>query len=152
MKSGISYWSILTSIWMQLKRNWNRWKRSRKKRCWRQLHLLRQTAEEVADAGAEDRQGQAGDVLVRAERDRQQAEAGLGENASSLEKLSWTHEMKTDDQVILATAKMANKGAADSVSKVQEMTQTSDRISGTSETVDDKKYADREDAEEGKQM
>ena len=79
-------------------------------------------------------------------------EAGLGENASSLEKLSWTHEMKTDDQVILATAKMANKGAADSVSKVQEMTQTSDRISGTSETVDDKKYADREDAEEGKQM
>ena len=60
--------------------------------------------------------------------------------------------MKTDDQVILATAKMANKGAADSVSKVQEMTQTSDRISGTSETVDDKKYADREDAEEGKQM
>lgn len=80
------------------------------------------------------------------------AEAGSGENASSLEKLSWTHEMKTDDQVILATAKMANKRAADFVSKAQEMTQTNDRISGASETVDDKKYADREDAEEGKQM
>lgn len=79
------------------------------------------------------------------------AEAGSGENASALEKLSWTHEMKTDDQVILATAKMANKRAADFVSKAQEMTQTNDRISGASETVDDKKYADREDAEEGKQ-
>jgi len=32
------------------------------------------------------------------------------------------------------------------------MTQTNDRISGTSETVNDKKYEDREDAEEGKQM
>jgi len=35
--------------------------------------LVEAPAEEVADAGAEDRQGQAGDVLVRAQRDGQEA-------------------------------------------------------------------------------
>lgn len=77
--------------------------------------------EAVASAPADRRAVAISDVLQNVIA-KGGTEAGLGENASSLEKLSWTHEMKTDDQIILATAKMANKGAADSVSKVQEMT------------------------------
>lgn len=42
-------------------------------------------------------------------------------DASELEKSSWTYEMETDDQVILAKAKNANEYAADMLNKAQEI-------------------------------
>lgn len=57
-------------------------------------------------------------------------EAGSGEDADELEKLSWTYEMETDDQTILAEAKAANEMAADALSKYQELALSGDTETG----------------------
>lgn len=51
------------------------------------------------------------------------------EDASELEKLSWTYEMETEDRSILAKAKAANEKAADALSGFQELA-----LSGNTET------------------
>ncbi|MDD6844125.1 MAG: hypothetical protein PUE32_00920 [Clostridia bacterium] len=52
--------------------------------------------------------------------------------AGYLEKLSWTYEMATDDQAILATAKMANEAAHNALTKTQEMALFGDTTVGIS--------------------
>ena len=52
--------------------------------------------------------------------------------AGYLEKLSWTYEMATDDQEILATAKMANESAHNALTKTQEMALFGDTTVGIS--------------------
>ena len=56
--------------------------------------------------------------------------SGSGEDATELEKLSWTYEMETDDQTILAHAKAANEMAADALSKYQELALSGDTETG----------------------
>lgn len=58
--------------------------------------------------------------------------------ASDLEKLSWTYEMETDDQIILATAKLANEAAHNALTKTQEMALTGDTTVGISPNESDK--------------
>lgn len=65
----------------------------------------------------------------------------------SLEESSWTYELQTNDQVVMATAKMANEFASATLSKAQEMTLTDNTIFGISEV--DKDLVD-EDEEEKK--
>ena len=60
---------------------------------------------------------------------------------SYLEKISWTYEMQTDDQVILATAKMANEFAPNMISKSQEMGLIGDTSVGIGETENVKECA-----------
>jgi hypothetical protein len=55
-------------------------------------------------------------------------------DVSDLEKMSWTYNLETDDQVILATAKMATEAASDAMSKAQELALTGDTTEGISET------------------
>ncbi len=57
-------------------------------------------------------------------------------DVSRLEKLSWTYNIQTDDQTVLATAKMSNEYAADVMSKSQEFILTGDTSAGISETKD----------------
>ena len=69
------------------------------------------------------------------------------QEASHLEKISWTYNMQTDDQVILATAKMANEFAADMISKSQELALMGDTSVGISETENMKECAYLEEDE-----
>jgi hypothetical protein len=55
-------------------------------------------------------------------------------DVSDLEKMSWMYNLETDDQVILATAKMATETASDAMSKAQEIALTGDTTEGISET------------------
>ena len=71
-------------------------------------------------------------------------------DASHLEKLSWTYKMQTDDQAILAKAKMANEFAPDMLSKSQEIALTGDTAVGISETETQKECASVEEDENKK--
>ncbi|MDO5381868.1 MAG: hypothetical protein Q4F06_03985 [Eubacteriales bacterium] len=51
-----------------------------------------------------------------------------------IEENSWTYDMQTDDQAVLAKAKQANEVAKDALSKSQEILLTGDTITGTSAT------------------
>ena len=66
---------------------------------------------------------------------------GADGDASYLEEISWTNEMQTDDQVILATAKKANEFASDMISKSQEIDLIGDTSVGISETENVKECA-----------
>ena len=62
--------------------------------------------------------------------------AGVGvpdQETSVLEKLSWTYNLETEDQTILATAKMANEFAPYILSKAQELALTAEATVGNSE-------------------
>lgn len=59
----------------------------------------------------------------------------------TFEKLSWTYSLETEDQVILAKAKMANEFAADMLSKSQEHALTGDTSVGISESESMKECA-----------
>lgn len=59
----------------------------------------------------------------------------------SLEKLSWTYSLETENQVILAKAKMANEFASDMLSKSQELALTGDTSAGISESENMKECA-----------
>jgi hypothetical protein len=63
------------------------------------------------------------------------------EETTELEKMSWTYDLETNDQTILAAAKMANEFAHDILSKSQELALTGDTSAGISETVDTKECA-----------
>lgn len=69
------------------------------------------------------------------------------QEVSHLEKISWTYNMQTDDQIILATAKMANEFAADMISKSQELALMGDTSVGISETENMKECAYLEEDE-----
>jgi len=86
----------------------------------------------MADAPADMRATAASKAMLRA------GAGGIvwaeaGEDVDHLEKISWTYDLQTDDQTILATAKMANEYAADMLSKSQEMALTGDTSVGISE-------------------
>ena len=57
-------------------------------------------------------------------------EGGADSEASHLEKISWTYDIKTEDQVVLATAKLANEFAPDMISRAQEIALTGDTSEG----------------------
>lgn len=61
---------------------------------------------------------------------------GLINDDTMREKESWTYNMQTDDQTILAKAKMANEYVADMMTKAQELAITDSTTVGTAETVD----------------
>lgn len=69
-------------------------------------------------------------------------------DASRPDKLSWTYNIQTDDQTVLATAKMANEYAADVMSKSQEFILTGDTSAGISETKDLTECASLQEHEE----
>lgn len=72
---------------------------------------------------------------------------GLDENADDLEKLSWTYEMVTDDQAILAKAKMANEYASDMLMKSQELSlvgHTTEGICGVASAAECATYEEDE--------
>lgn len=72
---------------------------------------------------------------------------GSDENADDLEKLSWTYEMVTDDQAILAKAKMANEYASDMLMKSQELSlvgHTTEGISGVASAAECATYEEDE--------
>lgn len=73
-----------------------------------------------------------------------------GTDASELEKQSWTYEMETDDQVILAKAKMANERASDMLTKSQEIALMGDTTEGISDVGTVKECAAAKDDEEKK--
>lgn len=70
--------------------------------------------------------------------------------ANDLEKLSWTYEMVTDDQTILAAAKMANEAAYNALTKTQEMALIGDTTVGISSTENVRECASLEENEEDK--
>ncbi len=72
------------------------------------------------------------------------------EDTSELEKLSWTYEMDTDDQVILAEAKQANERAADMLTKSQEIAMAGDTTEGLSNMPDVKECASLKEENEEK--
>ncbi|MCQ2495505.1 MAG: hypothetical protein MJ131_02820 [Lachnospiraceae bacterium] len=72
-----------------------------------------------------------------------------GIDADELEKASWTYEMETDDQVILAQAKMANEKAADMLTKSQELALKGDTSEGISDVGNIKETA-KEKEDEGR--
>lgn len=59
-------------------------------------------------------------------------------DVTPLEKLSWTYNLETDDQVILATAKMANEFASTIYYKAQDLLLTSDTTDLISEKEEGK--------------
>lgn len=59
--------------------------------------------------------------------------AETDEDVSQLEKNSWTYDLQTEDQVSLATAKLANEYGADMLSKSQEMALIGDTSVGIRE-------------------
>lgn len=73
-------------------------------------------------------------------------------DVSHLEKISWTYEMQTDDQSILAKAKMANEFAPDMISKSQEMALSGDTTVGISETENVKECASLDEDENKKKI
>lgn len=75
---------------------------------------------------------------------------GFVSDESTLEKESWTYEMATDDQTILATAKMANEYADDMITKSQEIALTDETTVGISNTGDVKECASLKDKDEEK--
>lgn len=61
--------------------------------------------------------------------------AGAADTESSmLEKMSWTYNINTDDQTILAKAKMANEYGPDMLTKAQELALTGQTTEGTTQT------------------
>jgi hypothetical protein len=67
------------------------------------------------------------------------------DGAAEWEKKSWTYDLDTDDQTVLATAKMANEYAHDILSKFQELALTGDTTAGISETADARECASFEE-------
>lgn len=63
------------------------------------------------------------------------------ESATWLEENSWTFEMQTTDQEVLARAKAANEMAKDALSKTQEILLTGDTVAGISDTGNVKECA-----------
>lgn len=55
------------------------------------------------------------------------------EDESSSEKLKWTHQLRTQNQTILAKAKMANEFETYVLEKAQELTLGTDTFAGDSE-------------------
>ncbi len=55
------------------------------------------------------------------------------EDESSSEKMNWTHQLRTENQTILAKAKMANEFEAYVLEKAQELTLGGDTFAGDSE-------------------
>lgn len=73
------------------------------------------------------------------------------ENYETLrERESWTYNMLTDDQVILATAKMANEYAVDMMTKSQELAITDATTVGVSSASDVKECASVDEDEKDK--
>lgn len=62
--------------------------------------------------------------------------ADTGSSTADAEKLSWTYELETDDQTVLAKAKMANEYADDVLTKTQELALTGDTSEGICESGD----------------
>lgn len=94
----------------------------------------------MADAPADMRAAAASEAMLNAISNGIAGGETEGD-VSHLEKISWTYEMQTDDQVTLATAKMANEFAPDMISKSQEMDLTGDTSVGISETENVKECA-----------
>lgn len=108
--------------------------------CKEDMERLQEIQKEAADkavalAPAEQRAAAASRAMLKV-----MANGTAGEennDASDLEKMSWTYEMKTDDQGILGTAKLANEYAADMMAKAQEIAQRKDVAPDTSMTLQD---------------
>ena len=66
---------------------------------------------------------------------------GVENDETLRERESWTYNMQTDDQVILATAKMSNEYAADMMTKSQELAITDTTTVGISSTPEVKECA-----------
>lgn len=66
---------------------------------------------------------------------------GVENDETLRERESWTYNMQTDDQAILATAKMANEFAADMMTKSQELAITDTTTVGISSTPEVKECA-----------
>lgn len=64
-----------------------------------------------------------------------------GDDASWIKENSWTYDLQTDDQEILATAKAANDAAKDALSKSQEIGLTGSTTAGISNTENVKECA-----------
>lgn len=69
---------------------------------------------------------------------------------SNLEKLSWTYEMETDDQTILAVAKAANEAAHNALTKTQEIELLGDTTVGISSGENVKECASLKETQEDK--
>ena len=103
----------------------------------------------IANAPANKRAAAASKAMLKAAANGMTGEV-TNEDENSLEKSSWTYEMETDDQVILATAKMANEFAPDMLTKAQEMALTGETSVGISATGNLKECASLEEEENKK--
>ena len=103
----------------------------------------------IANAPADKRAAAASKAMLKAAANGMVGEV-TNEDENSLEKSSWTYEMQTDDQVILATAKMANEFAPDMLTKAQEMALTGETSVGISATENLKECASLEEEENKK--
>ncbi len=74
----------------------------------------------------------------------------ITEGAEEIEKSSWTYNLETEDQTILAVAKMANEFAPYVLSKAQELALTGDTTVGISETENIKECATLNEEDEKK--
>ena len=72
------------------------------------------------------------------------------DDASSLEKSGWTYDLQTEDQVALATAKMANEFAPTILTKAQELALTGNTTTGMSESENVRECASLDENDEKK--
>lgn len=72
------------------------------------------------------------------------------DDASSLEKSGWTYDLQTEDQVALATAKMANEFAPTILTKAQELALTGNTTAGMSESENVRECASLDENDEKK--
>lgn len=80
------------------------------------LEQLKEKMDEAARKAAAN--APAAKKVLAASRAALQVAAG---GTSDLQKLSWTYQMETEDQTVLAQAKMANERAQDALTKAQEL-------------------------------
>lgn len=97
---------------------------------------LKSAAEAPADMKAQAAAGAALDVAANG-----MAGESTDDDAGFLEKSSWTYDLQTDDQAILAKAKMANNFAAEMLTRLQDMALAGDITDDVSETQNVKETA-----------
>ncbi len=116
-----------------------------------QMEYLKEVQEEAAVRASAGAPADMRALLVAQAMLKVAASAGatgnVDSNAEQLEKESWTYNLETDDQEILATAKAANEYARDVMSKSQELAILGDTETGISETEETTELASMETTE-----
>ena len=110
------------------------------------LKLMKEKQEEAANKAAaqvpsSERAIAAANAALRAAANGFVSGVAVASNSKEIEESSWTFDMKTEDQNVLARAKASNEMAAGALTKTQELLLTGSTSQGVSETSDTKEAA-----------